>query len=104
MFTIKHIQPNGNETLIECGSFERTRRDDGFWQYSAYPEGNQCSDYLATWCGDEQPALGILTCHNLFVMNRFGSTVSKHSFCAPDFMAGNVECEPSAPLGGNFAG
>lgn len=88
MFTVKHIQPNGDEIMVECDRFVRERRYDGFYQYTAHhkPPCDNC-DYVASWCGDENRdrLRGVIDRHALYVMNRFGSTVATHTFIDPDF-------------------
>lgn len=84
MFTIKHINSEGTEVLVECGRFVRERRSDGFIQYTArHQEPSDFADYVASWCGDEG-GTGIKS-DRLYVMNRFGSTVAVHCFNKPDF-------------------
>lgn len=85
MFTIKHVAPDGREYLVECESFVRDERLDGFVQYTAWAETapNPNGEYIMTWCGDERA--GPIGAHRLFIMNRHGATVSSHTFLEPDF-------------------
>lgn len=86
MFTIKHIDINGNEGIVECESFVRERRDDGFIQYLAYGANPLPGEYRASWCGDEEQRTSALTNRQtLYVMNRFGATVATYRFTCPDF-------------------
>lgn len=99
MFTVKHIGPDGNESMVECHRFVRERRSDGFTQFLAYPEKPLPGEYIATWCGDESVRYGPElpgTYQQIYVMNRFGSTVASYSFGQPDFSrtAGAEQADP----------
>jgi hypothetical protein len=86
MLTIKHIDADGNEGLVECHSFKRERRYDGFIQYMAFGELPLPNDYIATWCGDEEQRVKPdLNRQTLYVMNRHGATVATYYFRQPDF-------------------
>lgn len=84
MFTIKHINPRGEERLVECDRFAVERRSDGFAQYMAYGPVSLDGDYIATWCGDDSNSRTLVDRHALYVMNRHGTTVSTHVFGEPD--------------------
>src|SRR5688572_4180843 len=81
MFTIKHVDLDGSEFLVECERFVTERRSDGFLQYLAYgPVGTPPEAYIASWCGDDNVPRDRLGWHTLYVMNRFGATVATHRF------------------------
>lgn len=85
MLTIKHIDENGMETLVECHQFVREFRKDGYSQFLAYGEKPLPNDYIATWCGDENSTDKLRNSQTIYVMNRHGATVSIYSFKQPDF-------------------
>lgn len=86
MFTVKHINIDGNENMVECHQFVRERRNDGFTQFLAYPENPMPNEYVATWCGDEDRHTSTLeNRQTIYVMNRFGATVATYNFRQPDF-------------------
>lgn len=88
MFTVKHINSDGNENMVECHQFVRERRSDGFTQFLAYGENPLPCEYIATWCGDEDARGGLLeNQQTIYVMNRFGATVATYRFKQPDFSA-----------------
>lgn len=88
MFTIKHIAADGTEGLVQCNTFARERRDDGFTQFMAYGENPMPGEYIASWCGDEeQRTSDLLNRQTIYVMNRFGATVATYRFNQPDFGA-----------------
>lgn len=93
MFTVKHIGPQGDENLVQCHQFVRERRSDGFTQFMAYGENPLPSDYIATWCGDEEQRTSSLdNRQTIYVMNRFGATVATYHFKQPEFnVAGGTE-------------
>lgn len=84
MFTIKHIDKCGDERMVECHRFTKERRSDGFAQFMALDLFPNPGEYIETWCGDDGPS-NDLSCHTIYVMNRFGATVATHRFGDPDF-------------------
>lgn len=95
MFTVKHINIDGNENMVECHQFVRERRSDGFTQFLAYGENPMPNDYIATWCGDEEQRTSSLeNRQTIYVMNRYGATVATYHFRQPDFCTTAGPTEP----------
>lgn len=95
MLTVKHINTDGNEYLVECHRFVRERRNDGFTQFLAYGEKPMPGDYIATWCGDEEQRTSTApNRQGLYVMNQHGSTVASYHFSQPDFSCGAEQADP----------
>lgn len=85
MLTILHVGENGEEMLVECDTFRKERRGDGFFQFLAFRAGCEPGDYLATWCCDLTPGRDLNGVENcLYVMNSKGSTVARYSYRQPD--------------------
>jgi hypothetical protein len=84
MFTIKHIDENGNEFAIEATSYaitrERRANAPDFIRILTYDTPHQSNDYTGLWAGI--PPQGGLASQTIFVMNRYGSTVTKIGFDA----------------------
>lgn len=86
MLTIKHVAADGTEGLVECHSFTREQRSDGFIQYMAFAERPLPNDYIGTWCGDEERRTSdTFLDQTIYVMNQHGATVATYRFRQPDF-------------------
>lgn len=86
MFTVKHIDRNGGEYLVQCHSVVRERRSDGLTQIIAYAENALPGDYITSWCGDEEQRTSSLeNRQTIYVMNKYGATVATYHFRQPEF-------------------
>lgn len=80
MFTIKHVDLDGNEFAIEAESYEIQ------WDHQAemvrlmsYDQKYRDANYTGLWAG--RPARGNELSHDtVFVMNRYGSTITSLHF------------------------
>ena len=83
MLTIKHIDQEDREFILECTSFCAERIEGTLaWRYMAFDKdymvpGNQ----IGLWAGGCRTGLDYDT---LYVMNRFGATVATYHFQPQD--------------------
>ena len=84
MFTIKHIDPNGNEFAIEAESYEvQWDRDCDLVRVMTYDAKHRDGNYTGLWAGvpaRSSNCAGIDDKHTVYVMNRYGSTISTVHF------------------------
>lgn len=81
MFTVKHVAPNGDEFAIEAESYEVQ------WDHQAdivrvmtYDQKHRDGNYTGLWVGvparSGNRMVPDFATHTIYVMNRYGATVS----------------------------
>lgn len=88
MFTVKHIDADGNEFAIECRSYEVTKGKDGCTRIMTYDTPYRTpNEYTGLWAGKPVDFAPIGGLWSIYIMNRFGSTVSTHHMIDFDWEA-----------------
>lgn len=91
MFTVKHIDADGNEFALECRCYDVTRGAQGETRIMTYDTAyRDPNEYTGLWCGkrvDFAPIGGLWT---IYVMNRFGSTIATYHMVDFDWGQGET--------------
>ena len=95
MFTVKHIDQNGNEFVMECASFSVAKDEQGLTRLTTYDTPHRSGDYSGLWAGEAVSSYPMAAWH-VFIMNRFGATIGDYHF--NDFDFGSVELEMQPPI------
>lgn len=83
MFTIKHVDPQGNEFAIEAESYEvHWDNQADLVRVMTYDTKHRDGDYTGLWVGIPARGAGPDK-HTVYVMNRYGSTVTAVHFIEP---------------------
>lgn len=91
MFTIKHVDPEGNEFAIEAESYEiQWDRENDLVRVMTYDLKYKDGNYTGLWVGVPPRGTPSLSVHRVFIMNRYGSTVSTiyYNDIPPDHFSG----------------
>lgn len=91
MFTVKAVDADGNEFAIEAESYEvQWDREQNLVRVMTYDQKYRDGNYTGLWVGVPAPDPAPLSVHRIFIMNRYGSTVSTvyYGDIPPDHFSG----------------
>lgn len=95
MFTVKAVDPDGNEFAIEAESYEvQWDRGADLVRVMTYDAKHRDGNYTGLWAG--VPARGLVPTFKVFVMNRYGATISTvyYSEIPPGHFGGLGQVDP----------